>query len=620
MKIKRIICLLLAVSIICLTGCGVNEAAEAVAQEEMNDTELKNTIDRIEYMGLLAAFDSDAYASGRNERAYIGDADADGSLELFYGDMRYVIFEKNDTEKLYYVWTQGGGFVKDANGLCYYTDTLGGPEYDNFDTEIGWGGYTFYDRWNGTEHVAAYTKDFVDYYDGSTTDEETWSSEDNPGVQMTSEEVEALCLEPAPAPQEYTTYTFEARYRDHVIQSLQESLSATYSCYTSTQKDVDGDGSEETIISIPEIFNPWAQNAESLHGSDTPEFSVLEHIKRDITDIESGHTAILVISTKGETTTVTACGISENVYDDVQNIDFYSHYFMLGGYTVYASLTAVDLASLSSEERYNVLYAIDNVFVTCGYYDVVYKIADVSDHPGDEVLCFHQEYDGLYIDIISLSDGTINLIEKDYMGNYSYYLVSHEGKTYILTYSQYVSSGYNPTYNYYYNLYRYGSDEQRIIADSKDVSYSASQSDATSVSSFFTALNVYLEGDLTVLHDTYTLTGKEWMDQSDIDFGERPTSSTEVPTEEGKLGFVKVYADTWLNLREGPGTQYDRVLLDPTNPQSFVKQAMGSPVTILEEIETGDPDNPVWVRIRIVYQDQVLEGYSSKRYIKVVGE
>ena len=309
MKLKKIICLLLAVSIIFLTGCGAKEAAEAVAQEEMNDTELKNTIDRIEYMALLSAIDSDKLVSGYPEPAYIGDADGDGELELFYGDYRYVIFEKGNNNMLYYQWTQGGGFVVDANGLCYCTDTMSGPEFDNYDTEIGWSGYTFYDRWNGTDHESAYNKNFVDYYDENKADEESWFSGGESEIPMTLEEAEALGFYDGNEPKEYTSYSFEARYRDHVVQALQDSLSSTYSCYTSAQMDIDGDGSEETLFSIPEIFNPWLQN---VTGNDIQFQDPLASIKETVADIESGYTAFLVISTKDNTTTVSTICTSAN--------------------------------------------------------------------------------------------------------------------------------------------------------------------------------------------------------------------------------------------------------------------------------------------------------------------
>ena len=74
---------------------------------------------------------------------------------------------------------------------------------------------------------------------------------------------------------------------------------------------------------------------------------------------------------------------------------------------------------------------------------------------------------------------------------------------------------------------------------------------------------------------------------------------------------------SWLHLRVGPGTNYDKVLTNPDDPNSFVRQALGSPVTILETVETDDPENPVWVKIRITYQDTEIVGYSSKTYIRI---
>ena len=59
------------------------------------------------------------------------------------------------------------------------------------------------------------------------------------------------------------------------------------------------------------------------------------------------------------------------------------------------------------------------------------------------------------------------------------------------------------------------------------------------------------------------------------------------------------------------------MLTNPEDPDSFVRQALGSPVTILETIETNDEENPVWVKIRILYQDTEIIGYSSKTYIRI---
>ena len=51
-----------------------------------------------------------------------------------------------------------------------------------------------------------------------------------------------------------------------------------------------------------------------------------------------------------------------------------------------------------------------------------------------------------------------------------------------------------------------------------------------------------------------------------------------------------------------------------------LRQALGSPVTVLETVETGDSENPVWVKIRIRYHDREFIGDSSKTYIRMQNE
>ena len=87
------------------------------------------------------------------------------------------------------------------------------------------------------------------------------------------------------------------------------------------------------------------------------------------------------------------------------------------------------------------------------------------------------------------------------------------------------------------------------------------------------------------------------------------------------MGFVQINdPSSWLNLRQGPGTNYPQVLMDESDPNSFIKQALGAPVTVLETVETGDVANPVWVKVRISYGDREYVGYSSKSYIRIPGE
>ena len=87
-----------------------------------------------------------------------------------------------------------------------------------------------------------------------------------------------------------------------------------------------------------------------------------------------------------------------------------------------------------------------------------------------------------------------------------------------------------------------------------------------------------------------------------------------------KSGYVLVDdGDTWLNLREGPSKKYDRVLMDPNDKKSYVKQSLFSPVTIIQPFNTGDEENPIWVEIEINYMDCMLIGFSSQKYIVIPG-
>ena len=43
-------------------------------------------------------------------------------------------------------------------------------------------------------------------------------------------------------------------------------------------------------------------------------------------------------------------------------------------------------------------------------------------------------------------------------------------------------------------------------------------------------------------------------------------------------------------------------------------------MTVLETVEAGDSENPVWVKIRIRYHDREFIGDSSKTYIRMQNE
>jgi hypothetical protein len=201
------------------------------------------------------------------------------------------------------------------------------------------------------------------------------------------------------------------------------------------------------------------------------------------------------------------------------------------------------------------------------------------------------------------------------------FLTEYEGVQAILSYYQtvYEQNGENVT-QYSFQVSRIDESGNETVLDSAYISYSDSDLDATRIAQFFQKPGAYLL-KVVVIYDHYQLTGSLWMNPENVEYGTTPEEPETVPGEMPQLGFVQIQdPSSWLHLRVGPGVEYDKVLMNPDDPDSFVRQALGSPLTVLETAQSSDPANPVWVRIRIIYQDRVIEGWSSKTYIRMITE
>jgi hypothetical protein len=248
---------------------------------------------------------------------------------------------------------------------------------------------------------------------------------------------------------------------------------------------------------------------------------------------------------------------------------------------------------------------------------------DVTEYDGDEYMCICHKDGVWYVFVIVIMDGDPVVMYGNSLQNSAVYLTEYEGQECLLVYNQsvYMQNGITYT-NYNYSLERIKLDCQTQYLDFAYVNYSDEDENATAVSQFFQKLNVYLTR-IIVICDPYKLTGSAWMAPTEAVYGTVPQEESQQPeeNEEPVMGFVQIEdPSSWLHLRVGPGIEYDKVLMDPSDPDSFVRQALGSPVTVLETIETNDPENPVWLKIRILYADREIIGYSSKTYIRLVTE
>ncbi len=258
-----------------------------------------------------------------------------------------------------------------------------------------------------------------------------------------------------------------------------------------------------------------------------------------------------------------------------------------------------------------------------GYTDCAFLQADVADQNTQEVVGLSRLGDKWYGLVLALVDGDCRRLFCEEMSQKAMYLVEYGQQSCIMTYLQSMTPAADgaTTITNRYELFRLQPTGEKTVLEEKEVTYQNTSSEATEVSAFFNKCNAYLE-EAQVVVDPYRLQGKEFMDSAD--YGTLPQQSKEptqqetpaMPQEE-VLGFVQIKdPKSWLNLREGPGTNYPCVYMEPGNKKSIVKQAQGAPVTILETVETDDSKNPVWVKVRITYAGQEIVGYSSKRYIR----
>lgn len=299
---------------------------------------------------------------------------------------------------------------------------------------------------------------------------------------------------------------------------------------------------------------------------------------------------------------------------------------LTGGISLSNLLGSAKVGGLANNDRYDVsdirsLCANQVRFLeNSGYTDVRIRLADICDAEGKEAICCYNKNGRYVVEIYAVRNDSLQTIYSKSGDEGSVYLLEMNGKLYLLDYAQNLSAD-NYTQSYSYKLFRFGRSFDFITADENDFTVSAgSEGGGSAGAHFFSSFNTYL-ADAMVCYDPYALKGYHFMsgtgsNDDNVNTAEKYLNITNCNTS--KVGIVTMKKDTsWLNLRSGPGTHYEPVLIDPYDPDSCVKQTQYSIVTIMEPYNTGDSKNPIWYRMRITYQNRTLEGYSSQRYINV---
>ena len=272
----------------------------------------------------------------------------------------------------------------------------------------------------------------------------------------------------------------------------------------------------------------------------------------------------------------------------------------------------------TKDSSYSV-YKEDGIDILCSYikmekpnFEIKYAASvDVSDIPGNETIFVGSANGDYCAYIATIHKGKFYFSDALYN---ALYLVNHNGKSHVISYC--LNSQSDGSASYSYTLYRFNDQCKGVSISNANYNYHPSQQNATPAANFFNKFKSYTN-DIKVIIDPYRLTGRQWLLPSESIYGTPPAEKGDIYTQ--KLGYVKIDdSNSWLNLREGPGTNYSCIYTDPNNKKSIVKQAQGSPVTILGTFHTNDVQNPVWYKIRITYAGREIIGYSSQRYIKAV--
>ena len=194
--------------------------------------------------------------------------------------------------------------------------------------------------------------------------------------------------------------------------------------------------------------------------------------------------------------------------------------------------------------------------------------------------------------------------------NKSLFLLYPDGDSRLLVYHNW-QDGSNSCYEY--QCFNFNSDYSLNITEENEVTGTAA-ADANRVTEFFEDFRSRI-GDAYICVDPYQLTGYV-TDFSFSDSESRNYKYLEIDNcDTSKSGIVdiKPEPDNWLNLRQGPAVSYNKV----TVAGDFVKQACGSVVTVIDTVNTGDDDNPIWVKTQIKYGGETVIGYSSQKYISL---
>ncbi len=663
---KRFLPLLLcfALALPLLTGCGKGEQSattllnprpsQSVPESQsqppeptappatMPQQELAWALDYLEYTGVAAILELDGstralQAAPRfspDQTVFIADLDGDGLPELAFGHTLGMMDRGNSREYLHEFAQSGFTYFEDKNGIIYRCSGVGAgswsfdwddpgmpgpgwnpplPEsgnpadwycyYADYDTFYPGNAHHFSYDWevlhelvqDGENYRALEEPYYADYT--LTTQDGTVYKNDEANQRLDSLALQEIQT----TARDCLTADYSDAYAQSLLDAVDARFSSDYSGYQGArQADVDADGEMETLFVVSHYLEPWRNNVH------TPTRDYPVEMEHTTLNLNGDYTVLLIADQAGgkiQFQALAAGGLHSH-----GDVSVSSRYLTVGS-GIYL-LPGSGSSGADSES----CQALSRYLAQFGYTDSYFLLADLCDEPGQEMVAYCHKDGVWYVVIIVIRQGAPEILSVENATDKAFYLIEDGGKTYLMSYAQGINT-WNSTPYYSYQAYRFTAKGGMDYLGNGHVTVAHDGSNAYETAQFQQKFQGLLV-KVIVIYDPFAITGSRYPAGAQVAFGEIAQEQ-----ETGKVGYVQLNdPSTWLHLREGPGTQYPRVLIDPSDPESFIRQAHGSAVTILETIETGDPENPVWVKIRIRYAGQDIIGYSSKTFIRIPGE
>lgn len=635
-KKSRILALSVLLPVLCAMFMGMYFLISSVILSDArtySEEEISEICDVLDYSALSATLD---YYSESIAESYLHDADSDGRKELFitsYND----VYE--DRPVVFAFDTVDNGTMATATHLGAAGDVCISSEFSN-DFCLKWGYYStgysevHYEEWtnNGWNEITDTINPPIEIKE----------------IEEARNKFEATIKEISESPDigkvshyQLMSKYYNAKNHEDIVEAYNEHLIEWWGQnYKYIKEDIDEDGKNEYAFIISNFGKHWADNLTTT-GTDG---ILMENFIEGLEEI--GTICIYADADKN--------GIVFHTFFTDKSVDVYTLENQYEGDNIKLSWQDGELlikiikgkeiitenffcsGVKFSKENYE---ADKDAFNTVSelytkylknhlYKEVLVKYVDICEAPGDELVCVCTDSDIERVNVYAIYCGRIiTLYEQDYGQTGAVYLAEKDGKMMLLNYIQRVygnqlfpaGSGNRRTGNDY--RYWFTGFDENYCAYECDMQYLLLYDDETPTAKdneFFVKLNDYLD-IATVCVDRYELMGYSVMPNIQTDYSQTETGKylSISNCNLNKKGKVHVNEDSWLNFREGPAITYNKILTNSADSESFVKQMNGSSVTVIDTNNTGDAENPIWVKIQIKYSDQTLIGYSSQKYIEI---